>query len=294
MAKIGRVLALGVALALWAPSVQAAALDALYFEQRLDGLERAARALLADSRKDNDAEAHAWLSRAYTRHGRLDRARAALRQAGTASLAGVLAHGDYALFTGDYPAARAHFERAVTMAPKDVHALWGLAAALLALREYERAEQAAARAHAGAGSLPPSYRSQALAIYGGVLGLRAQAGFVDAVTAGPRARGMLEQAVALAPNNPYARFALGRFYLAAPGYFGGGADKAVAELRRAVALNPHYFPAHAFLIQALHHAEQGQQAARELAAYRRKFAGSQRALQELEMLLGSNLQAIKP
>lgn len=283
-----------VALALWAPAAQAAALDALYFDHRLDGLEREARARLADSRPDNDAEAHAWLSRAHTRQGRLDRARAALQDAGTASLAGRLAHGDYALFTGDYPAARAHFEQAAAMAPRDVHALWGLAAALLALQAYDRAEEAAARAHAGARSLPPSYRSQALAIYGGVLGLRAQQGFVDKVTAGPRAKAMLEEAVALDPKNPYARFALGRFYLAAPAYFGGGADKAVAELKRAVALNPHYFPAHAFLIQALHQADRGQQAAQELAAYRRKFAGRQRALQELENLLGSNLQAIKP
>lgn len=53
-----------------------------------------------------------------------------------------------------------------------------------------------------------------------------------------KVKGAFEEAVALDPNNAEARTALGNFYAQAPGFMGGGIDKATEQARALTALDP--------------------------------------------------------
>ncbi len=53
-----------------------------------------------------------------------------------------------------------------------------------------------------------------------------------------KVRQAFERAVALDPNNAEARTALGNFYAQAPGFMGGGVDKAIEQARTLAALDP--------------------------------------------------------
>lgn len=95
----------------------------------------------------------------------------------------------------------------------------------------EEAEKALAKAQElGAGG-------QALGLRGGVTGqLAGTGGMMAGMRMGPRAFKQLDEALALAPNDPRVALMNGMTRLSAPRAFGGGPAKGEPELRRAVAL----------------------------------------------------------
>jgi hypothetical protein len=95
----------------------------------------------------------------------------------------------------------------------------------------EEAEKALAKAQElGAGG-------QALGLRGGVTGqLAGTGGMMAGMRMGPRAFKQLDEALALAPNDPRVALMNGMTRLNAPRAFGGGPAKGEPELRRAVAL----------------------------------------------------------
>jgi tetratricopeptide (TPR) repeat protein len=72
------------------------------------------------------------------------------------------------------------------------------------------------------------------ALRASVLGMRIT-NPVKGMTLGPKASRALDRAEALAPDNPRVWLARGISTLHTPGFMGGGADAAIAELRRGVA-----------------------------------------------------------
>lgn len=95
----------------------------------------------------------------------------------------------------------------------------------------EEAEQALAKAQALGGG------GQALGLRGAVTGqLAGTGGMIAGMRMGPRAFKQLDEALALAPNDPRVALVNGMTRLNAPRPFGGGPAKGEPELRRAVAL----------------------------------------------------------
>lgn len=78
---------------------------------------------------------------------------------------------------------------------------------------------------------------QALALRGAVNGqIAGSGGMIAGMRNGPRAFGLLDEAVAKAPNDPRVALLNGMTRLNAPKAFGGGPAKAEPELRRAITL----------------------------------------------------------
>lgn len=275
-------LTLALALGAAAPAFALPGAETSFYGNDLQALEKLARGALAQDARDGEAQA--WLARALYRQGRFADARQALARAGS-GLEAELARGDYALFVGEGEAAAEHFRRAAALAPQAAHPAWGLAYALLNLERFDPAVAAAEKAVALAKT--PVDRSRALATLGGAQGLKANLGsLMDKISYGPKVKASLTAALKADGRNPGAHFALGRFYLQAPGVVGGDPAKALKPLARAVALDPYYFNAGAWYLKAL--AANGKQAEARaaLADYKRKFAAlpaAQAAVADLKL-----------
>lgn len=251
-------------------------------ENRLEDVERLARTMLRDEEARNDAEANAWLARVLYRRGRFEQARQALDVAGRTGLQPLLARGDFALFIDDAREALASYGAALASAPDSLDARLGLATAYMDAGRLEEASELANRALPAAERAGPYQLSHALSLLGGAQALKAQRGLLDAVRYGGHVRSTLLRAVSVFPANPYAHYALGRFYMEAPRAVGGDPGKAVEALRVSVSLNPNYFLGQLWLIRALRKAGLAHEAQAQTEAYRRRFSGLPRAMQALQ------------
>ena len=188
--------------------------------------------------------------------------------------------GDLAFYVGDYSAAAGYFARARAKDSKDVHAIRGLGSVDVHLARFD-----AALSLARAGlklKVSRGDRSRLLTVLGGAQGLKADRGSLfDKIKYGPRVLGTLKQAVALDSQNAAAVYAIGRFYLEAPGVVGGNPSKAVPTLERAVRLDPYDFLHDAWLIRAYEKTGQSARATSEISSYKRKFGGLPAAMAEL-------------
>lgn len=246
--------------------------EAAFYGNDLAGLER-----LATGSKDPDAQA--WLARALYRQGRFASARQALAKAGD-GLEAELARGDYALYLADGDGAEPHFRKAAALEPANAHAAWGLAYALINRDRFDEAVEAAEKAVALAKT--PADRSRAYATLGGAQGLKANLGsLVDKLRFGPQVKASLTKAVALDPRNGGARYALGRFYVVAPGAIGGDPAKALDPLRKALALDPYYFNTHLWYLKALGATGRKADYQAEAADYKTRFKDLPEALAAL-------------
>jgi len=118
-------------------------------------------------------------------------------------------------------------------------------------------------------------------VLGGAQGLKANRGsLVDKLRFGPQVKGTLERALALAPGNANAQYAVGRYYLEAPAAVGGNPGKSVAYLEKAVTLDPNFFLAAAYMIRAYQATGKPARATQLLADYKRRFAGLPAPLHE--------------
>jgi tetratricopeptide (TPR) repeat protein len=229
-----------------------------------------------------DPEANAWLARSLYKQGRFAAAEAALKKAGTSNVEALVAHGDYEQYVGNSEGAIAFYTKALAQAPKNVAALVGLASAHLNLEHFDKAYDLADQAEGLAGGESAYMKSRVYAVLGGAQGLKAnKGGLGDKLKYGPRVKTTLEKAVDVAPQNANAQYALGRFYLLAPGLIGGNPGKSVGYLERATQLEPYFYPAQAWLVRAYVETGKKDNAARELAEFKRKFSSLPEAMREI-------------
>jgi tetratricopeptide (TPR) repeat protein len=264
------VVALSVLLAVPA---QAAELETVFFKNDPDKVEAAAQATL--KRLPADPEANAWLVETAMKQGKWNQAQAALEKAGTTTLTGLLAHGDYAWYTGDFAGAERFYRQAQAMAPEDLHARWGVSSALLhedvdGSRLNESLDIAEQLAKQGA-KLDPDFHAWVLVLIGAALGYQADRGsMMDKLRLAPRVKDAFEKALALSPKSPNALTGLGRYYLLAPSLL-GDSGKAVEYLGRANDMDPFFFLNDAYYIRALVKDKQEAKARAEVAFYKAKF-----------------------
>lgn len=193
------------------------------------------------------------------------------RPVDSAKVSAALKVGYELLSAARYSEAWAIFEAVLEVAPRDQRALYGGALSLFNLRQIGRAEQLARAASDGANaavlsntsSLPTPgqkdaeqrearrHAADALVLLGVIVAVKGDTG---------GALKMVEQAVALAPDNFDAQFALGRARYGAGDHAG-----AAKSFRAAIALRPDDPQARFFLATALEGAGETEGA---LAAYR--------------------------
>ena len=176
----------------------------------------------------HDADALVECAEFSFRSGRPDRACWALAKAlalfpGSARWHGQLGYANLAV--GDHDAARESFERALTLAPDDPAANYGLASCCQRERRWPAAAAALERALAPAGA------GDAFAIVLELIGVLCQAGAFDA------ARRHCEQAARLAPAEPALWYATARLELA-----GGRPALALAAIERCLRATPDELP----------------------------------------------------
>jgi tetratricopeptide (TPR) repeat protein len=275
-----RTLALSLALiAAVAGPAFASAENALYANSFATAESEARTAL---KKNPSDAEAGAWLVRSLYKQGRFSAAEAALKKLGTSGVEALTAHGDYALYVGDADGAIGWYTKALAAAPKDVSALVGLASAHVQLDHFDKAYDLAESAENLAGGENAYLKSRVYTVLGGAQGLKAnKGGLGDKIKFGPRVKTTLEKAVAIAPQNANAQYALGRFYLLAPGLIGGNAGKSVGYLEKATDLEPYFYPAQAWLVRAYVETGKKDKAAQALAEFKRKFSALPEAMREV-------------
>lgn len=138
-------------------------------------------------------------------------------------------------------AARAGFERMLAEEPQSTVVLYWLALADHRLvPRLMNDDKALAKRYSGDGiaRLDQILKAEpknveALALKAAMLGMSIALNPMSAMTAGPESNELFEKAIALAPNNPRIYLMDGIGILNRPKFVGGGADKALPQLRKA-------------------------------------------------------------
>lgn len=255
-------------------------LEAAFFENRFEAIERQATDRLR--RTPGDPEALAWRAEALMKQGAFKAAQDDLARLPSTTREGLLARADYAWYTGDWAGALAGYEAARKLAPEDAHAAWGVGSALLHLGRFDEALKEADRLLPRAGREGPAFQAWALVLRGAAVGLKADRGNpLDKVVFGPSAKADFEAALKADPGSANALSAMGRFHYFAPWVLGGDPARAVELLERANHVDPFFYLNHAYLIRARLKAGQQDKARVEANYYRAKFQGVPEAEREL-------------
>lgn len=255
-------------------------LEAAFFENRFEAIERQATDRLR--RTPGDPEALAWRAEALMKQGAFKAAQDDLARLPSTTRGGLLARADYAWYTGDWAGALAGYEAARKLAPEDAHAAWGVGSALLHLGRFDEALKEADRLLPRAGREGPAFQAWALVLRGAAVGLKADRGNpLDKVVFGPSAKADFEAALKADPGSANALSAMGRFHYFAPWVLGGDPARAVELLERANHVDPFFYLNHAYLIRARLKAGQQDKARVEANYYRAKFQGVPEAEREL-------------
>ena len=146
---------------------------------------------------------------------------------------------DHALILGDYArleAARVLAERAVAAFPQDAMILHQLATAVYRQASLsqddgdllKRAEAVLERS-AEMAPIPETY-----AMLAAVIGMQIGSSPIRGMTLGPKAQATMSRALELGPTNPRVWMAHGISALNTPRLFGGGTDRAIERLQKAV------------------------------------------------------------
>lgn len=265
-----------------ATPARAGELETIFFKNDQESLQAQAQAQLR--RAPTDPEANAWQAEMAMKQGLWTDAHKALDHAGTTTVLGLLAHGDFEWYTGDFAASQKHFQAALAKDPGNQHALWGVSSALLHENQFDPALKLAEQLQAASKADDPDFQAWVLVLVGACKGLKAEQGnMIEKLRLAGEVKGDFERAVALSPKNPNALSALGRFYLLAPPILGDN-DKAVEYLDRANTMDPYFFLNDAYLIRALAKDGQPDKARVEKVFYRAKFQGLERPMAELATL----------
>ena len=276
-----RLLAAAFALvALAAPAAHAAELEAVFFENEFEAVEKQATQRLRQV--PDDPTALAWRAETLMKQGAFGEAREDLARLPHGTREGLIARADYAWYTGDWEGALAAYGQARRLAPDDAHAAWGVASALLHLGRLEEAGKETDALLPRADREGPAFKAWALVLRGAVLGYQADRGhLLQKVQLGPAARTAFEDALRADPASANALSAMGRYHYHAPWILGGDPQRAVDLLEKANNADPFFFLNHAYLIRARLKAGQADKARVEASYFRAKFKGLPAAEKEL-------------
>lgn len=278
MPKFCRLLVLGAIACLYASPAWAVDYERPYRDNAPALLQHTAASAIKANAKDGVA--WAWMARALYEEGKFDASQYALARTGN-TLEGQLAHGDYYLFVGEFPAAIDAYQAAARMDKGNLHAQWGIASATLRGNQYDKALELAKGLLPAATKAGGFWESRTLVVLGGAQGLKANLGnLMEKIHYGPQVKGTLEKAVSADPRNATAQMALGRFYLEAPGMIGGNPAKAMPYLEKAIGLQPYDYELQAWYIRGLVANHQTAKAKSAMAAYKAKFLRLPEAMRE--------------
>lgn len=181
-----------------------------------------------------------------------------------------------------------YFKRAASEHPESLEAQVMLVHAYIWTDRIRDAQRQADKTFAEWGNKDPDKAlwAKLLIGLGGVQGIRAQReGLWAALKYGLAVRGTMEHAYALDPGGVMPLYALGRYYLEAPGMAGGNANKGLEYLSRAVAKDPQNHKYRLDYLRYLRKTGHAHQFQRELASYQADFADCPPAMTALQPLL---------
>ncbi|MBO9540527.1 tetratricopeptide repeat protein [bacterium] len=141
---------------------------------------------------------------------------------------------------GEYEDALSYYKKSLAIKENDFAAQVMIAHALLMLERYNEAMDLCEKLekHPGAKDASAYYRSEVYVVLGGAQGLKSKReGMMAMMKYGLGVRKQLEKGVEIDPDNARARYALGRYFLEAPGMVGGDAKKGTEMLAKAVKMD---------------------------------------------------------
>jgi tetratricopeptide (TPR) repeat protein len=147
----------------------------------------------------------------------------------------------------DMITAKAIFERALAIDPKSVDAMYwngyaGYRLVIYNLYGAEKNEDAAKKYMEDAINVLEAainidaHHSESFALLGTLTGMKISFNPVSAMWLGPMSNGYYDDAIKANPDNPRAYFLKGLGKMNTPAIFGGGSDKAITAMERAVVL----------------------------------------------------------
>lgn len=149
----------------------------------------------------------------------------------------LMAKGRQADARGEYEDALSYYKKCLALKENDFASQVMIAHALLMLERYNAALDLCNKLeqHPDAKSAPAWYRSELYVVQGGAQGLKSKReGLMAMLKYGLGVRKQLEKGLEIDPDNARARYALGRYFLEAPGMVGGDAKKGTELLAKAV------------------------------------------------------------
>lgn len=141
---------------------------------------------------------------------------------------------------GEYAEAMEAYQKCARLRPDDFRPQMMIAHIHLMLDRYDKARELCEEleGHPGFKTAPPWFRSELYTTKGGALGLKSKREGVWAmIRYGLGVRKELERAVELDPDNQRAHYALGRYFLEAPGAVGGDPVKGTRMLEKAARMD---------------------------------------------------------
>lgn len=227
------------------------------------------------------------------RQGRFAQARKLAEQAlakNPESLDALLMMGQVLDHQGDVDGALGYFKRAADANPDSLEAQIWLGAGLLAADKYDQSiavsEKALAKWEKTA--TDKELVSRLWVNLAGAQGLKSKReGFMAMLRYGTGVRGHLEKALSLDANSR-AQYALGRYYVEAPGAVGGDPKKGLPLIEKALKTEPYYHPFRANYIRGLIAAGQKAEAKEQWARFKADFgdyAGVMREAKDIESKL---------
>lgn len=186
------------------------------------------------------------------------------------------------------PQSLEYYQRALARDPGNQAAVVGLADELAWMQRSSQATAIANRVLQKP-DVPPDQLAKAHIVLLGAQGLEAyHQGIVALIQYAFGVLPSLEETERIAPHSPDVHYALGKYYLLAPGFMGGDIHKALRELDVADELTPWDFTVRAWQLSAEQHA--GQDVSQALAAYRTDFGDLPAAREELKKALALQIR----
>jgi tetratricopeptide (TPR) repeat protein len=221
------------------------------------------------------------------RQGRFTQAQQLAEQALTKdpdSLEANLRMGEILDNLGDFDGALKHFKRAAEANPDSIEAQVWLGSGLLAAGKYDQSIAASEKALSKweKKASDKEMLSRLWVNLAGAQGLKAKReGIFAMLRFGTAVRGNLEKALAI-DVNARTQYALGRYYVEAPGAVGGDPSKGLPLLVKALKLEPNYHAIRANYIRGLIAAGKPADAKEEWGRFKADFGGLSAVMGEVK------------
>ncbi|MNX02502.1 tetratricopeptide repeat protein [compost metagenome] len=219
------------------------------------------------------------------KQGRFAQARQVAEQAlakDADSLDANLLMGQVLEHTGDSEGALKYFKRAADGNPESLEAQVWLGAGLLAAEKYDQAIAASEKALSKWEKKSPDKEllSRLWVNLAGAQGLKSKReGLMAMLRFGTGVRGHLEKALTIDANSR-SQYALGRYFVEAPGAIGGDPKKGLPLIEKALKVEPYYHVMRANYVRGLIAAGQKAEAKEEWTRFKSDFSGFEGVMRE--------------